>query len=117
MFYYADSMASLGVSRMRYGHPVDVPVTADFLSLLAINNDGDASTPSLVLPTNTAGDAFFPVLCDYSDGQFSKFFLVNDIEAGVVLLQSEELRYIVTGGIVSQCQYWELQTSAAGIEF
>lgn len=117
MFYYTDAMENLGVSRMRYGNPEDVPVTADFLSLLAINNDDDVSTPSLVLPVNTAGDAFWPVLCDYSDGQYSKFFLVRDLDAGIVTLESEEVRHIVTGGIVSQCQFWELQTWAVGIQF
>ena len=76
-----------------------MPVTVNFLTLLAINNGEDVSMPSLVLPVNTAGDAFWPVLCDYSDGQYSK------------------VRHIITGGIVSQCQYWELQTWAVGIQF
>jgi hypothetical protein len=86
MFYYTDELTNIGVSRMRYGTPVDVPVTADFLCLFAINSDNDASTPSLVLPVNTAGDAFWLVLCDYSDGQYSKFFLARDLDAGVATL-------------------------------
>lgn len=112
--YYTDTMEELGVSRFRLSELADLPITSDLVSLASVNYDSDPNTPGFIVAVDTAGSAFYTVICDYEDDQDSKFFLVKDVEAGIATLQNRDLMFTVTGGPVTECAFWALQTELPG---
>ncbi|RDI78344.1 hypothetical protein Vi05172_g11733 [Venturia inaequalis] len=51
-------------------------------------------------PTDTV---FFTTVCTYIDHQVPRLFLVKDIDAGMAMLQSADVEFSVTGGLVDTC--------------
>lgn len=115
--YYNDTMKALGVSRFRITELAGLPKTSDLVTLTSVNADESDSTPGFIVAVNTVGETFYTVLCSYSDDQDSKFFLVKDIESGIAQLQSPDLKFTVTGGDVSECEFWPLGTTLPGAYF
>ena len=106
-------MAAFNVSRIRLSTQDQVPKTADIITLVPIDYDGSGSAAEVYMAVDTKGNYFYPVVCDIQD-QPSKLFLVADAAAGLQELMAEELRYIVTGGIVQECCYMPFM-AASGV--
>lgn len=103
LYYYPDVMSAFNASRIRLGNETHLPKTADFISLMPINYDSDSSTANPLFAVNSNGDPYLTVLCTFTNGAASKMFIVSD-ETGIDALQTEALRYIVTGAPVDICQ-------------
>ena len=121
LHYYADTMESLGVSRLRVSETASIPVTADVLTFVAVRDteqgkQGIVQQGADLFPATSDGKIFYTVICDYGDGASSKLFVVEDIEQGVARLTQDDLQYIVTGGAVSQCQYWPFKAAVTGLD-
>ncbi|KAI9760678.1 MAG: hypothetical protein M4579_001542 [Chaenotheca gracillima] len=112
--YYPDTLSKFGVSRFRISDEDSVPKTADVVTLVPIDSDGSASTGGVYVAVNSNGDLLFPVICNIED-QASKFFLVSDVTTGTERLTQADLRYIVTGGIVSDCSFVPLLSNGQGL--
>ncbi|KAL8985282.1 MAG: hypothetical protein Q9205_000980 [Flavoplaca limonia] len=112
LHYYADSMATYNVSRLRLSEEACVPLSAEFVGLVPVIFD--PQLPAIYVPTDTNGGVFFPVTCDIQD-QESKSFLVTDTAEGIEKLKEESLRYTVTGGVVDECYFlaWEAPDGSA----
>ncbi|RDW56394.1 hypothetical protein BP5796_13216 [Coleophoma crateriformis] len=71
IFYYPDTMAKFGVSRVRLGNDTTFPKTADIVSLVPLDFDDSAVTPGVYVAvgttqgTNAAKTYFYPVICNY----------------------------------------------------
>ncbi|RDW59947.1 hypothetical protein BP6252_13034 [Coleophoma cylindrospora] len=120
IFYYPNTMAQFGISRLRLGNDTTFPRTADIVSLVPLDFDDSAVTPGVYVAvgTNQAANAaktyFYPVICNY-ESQVSKIFLVNDVKLGVLKLADPTMRYIVTGGVVTNCSYIAFMSSFSGM--
>jgi len=104
LHYYPDVMAAFNVSRIRLSTQDAVPVTSDIITLAPLDGDSENSAVSVYIAVDSKGDYFYPVTCNI-EGQPSKVFIVADPVKGLETLLLEELRYIVTGGIVQECFY------------
>lgn len=96
-------MTKFGVSRFRLSTQDAVPKTAEMVTLVPVDYSEGAS-PKVYMALDSMGNSFFPVVCDVQGGA-SKVFLVADSEAGLETLKGNGLRYIVTGGVVTDCYY------------
>ncbi|RDW58463.1 hypothetical protein BP5796_12393 [Coleophoma crateriformis] len=114
MFYYPDIMDAYGVSRFRMNFLDQIPVTSDFITFVPINDDGLSTTPGAYVAVDSSENVFFTVVCFYQD-QIARIFIVQDIDAGIANLQSPDLTYIVTGGVVTQCAAIDFVSDNAGI--
>ena len=112
LHYYPDTMAQLGVSRIRGAWQADIPQSADVVFLGPAATD-DPDTPFIYAAVDSQARPFGLVTCVYAEGP-SKLFLVDDVEAGTAKLKEESLRYTVTGGVVEECvEYpWVVPASA-----
>ncbi|KAF2148003.1 hypothetical protein K461DRAFT_316433 [Myriangium duriaei CBS 260.36] len=106
LHYYPDTMKTYGVSRIRVAAWGSIPKTANLISLSQIAGTSGAA---LLLAIDTLGNYFYPVVCTYSD-QSNKVFLAKDINQRSTLVQPS-LRYIITGGNVTQCDPLALQSA------
>lgn len=113
MHYYPDAMAKFGVSRFRMSTTDDFPKTADIVTLAPLNADDSTSTPGVYVAVDTKSQIFYPVVCNVQ-GQSSKLFLAMDPVGGLQTLMKEELRYILTGGVVENCSYIAFVSSGPG---
>ncbi|KAK4105537.1 hypothetical protein N658DRAFT_123209 [Parathielavia hyrcaniae] len=123
-FYHAyqDTLAELGVSRLRLHKPDRMPKTATPVVFASVVDDGvaggaEAGDMPYLMVSDLGGDIFFPVICVYaSDQVYPKVFLVKDVEAGVATLTSNrpEVLQAVTGGSVKQCGYVALTNGVPG---
>ena len=114
MHYYPDLMAAFGVSRFRIADYESLPKTADFITLVPFNYDDDNTTPNVLMAVDTQENAYYTVICNL-EGQNSKIFLVKDAQAGAARLMQEDLKFIVTGGVVTDCTYLPFVGSGAGL--
>ena len=101
LHYYPNVMAKYGVSRFRLSNETTIPKDAEIISLAPVDIRDDLDVYAAV---SLRGDVFMTVSCNIQ-GQFTKVFLVQDLESGVEKLKEEKLRYTVTGGIVEDCFY------------
>ncbi|KAF3009214.1 hypothetical protein E8E14_007660 [Neopestalotiopsis sp. 37M] len=100
LYYYPDEMSKLSVSRIRLGAWGSIPKGAQLASFVPFN-DGNGNEVLVVL--DTSGNYFWPVVCAL-DGQLNKVFIAQDPEEGPETLMSNgDLRYILTGGDVTDC--------------
>ncbi|GAM88132.1 hypothetical protein ANO11243_061630 [Dothideomycetidae sp. 11243] len=105
LHYFPDTMQTYGVSRFRVAAWGSIPRTANLISLVQMSGNGS----SLLFAIDSFGYYFYPVACVYSDGS-NKVFLIQDSTKIDTLLDAS-LRYIVTGGIVSECTPLALESS------
>ena len=104
LHYYPDVMAVFNVSRIRLSTQDAVPATSDIITLAPLDGDSENSAVSVYIAVDSKGAYFYPVTCNI-EGQPSKVFIVADPVKGLETLLMEELRYIVTGGVVQECFY------------
>jgi hypothetical protein len=102
--FYDDTMSKYGVSRFRLSTEDAIPKTAQIASLAALDYDDSDATKPVFVVADFSGNYYYTVVCTIS-GEYSKIFLVNDIEKGVETLQRLDLMYTVTGGDVTDCSY------------
>ncbi|KAL9636798.1 MAG: hypothetical protein Q9204_002117 [Flavoplaca sp. TL-2023a] len=102
--YYANSMTTYNVSRIRLSEEDQIPLTAQLIGFAPVDYSQDGSDPSIYLAVDTNDGVFFPITCDIQ-GQKSKVFLATDITQGIAMLKEEELQYTVTGGVVEDCYF------------
>lgn len=114
MHYHPDLMAAFGVSRFRMSTIDSFPKTADIVTLAPLNADDSTATPGVYVAADTQNHIYYPVVCNLQ-GQSSKIFLAADPVAGLQTLMREDLRYILTGGIVQNCFYLAFVNSGPGL--
>ncbi len=100
LHYFPDEVSSLGASRFRLATWDKLPVGARLANLVPIASDSDAGT-SMLVAIGTQGEYLFPVVCAI-ENQNNKVFLVKDTSA-VAALEAQDLKYVLTGGVASQC--------------
>ncbi|KAF2804907.1 uncharacterized protein BDZ99DRAFT_575098 [Mytilinidion resinicola] len=105
IFGYADTVRSMGVSRLRLGSVDAVPKTAALVSFVpAPLSNTTTGAPRYLTVVDTFGNIYVPVACLYNntqDGMTSaKLFLSNDTVSGPRRLESgdSEVTDQVTGG-------------------
>jgi hypothetical protein len=121
LHYYANTMSAVGVSRLRVSDEETVPQSAMLVALApyyGANSDdpssgvedlGDA-TDYYFVAVDADDNIFYPIICAYSDGSSPpKLFLAADPVAGVAMLQSPDVEFSITGGVVSACAALNLQ--------
>jgi len=97
--YYPDMMTAYSASRFRLAAWGSIPHGARLLTLTPLKS-GDVTA---LIAVDTLGQFFFPVLCSFEGAQQAKVFLVKDPTADLSFIADPELRFIMTGGVVSQC--------------
>jgi hypothetical protein len=97
--YYPDMMTAHGASRFRLAAWGSIPHGARILTLTPLKS-GDVTA---LLAVDTLGHFYFPVLCSFEGAQQAKVFLVKDPTADLSYIADPALRFIMTGGVVSQC--------------
>ncbi|PFH61972.1 hypothetical protein XA68_15634 [Ophiocordyceps unilateralis] len=104
MHYGTESMAKAGVSRIRLG-PADELHRSSRLVVWTVeyNPDAPEGMRRYYLVRNADGDVFYPLVCEYSNGEGAKVFLAKDPDEGVKTLESDDVAYSITGGYVSSC--------------
>jgi hypothetical protein len=102
--FYNDTMTTYGVTCFRLSYGDAIPKTAQPPSIIALDYDDNDATKPVFVAADLAGSFYYTVVCAI-DGEYSKVFLVADIDAGVETLKKPELVYTVTGGVVSDCSY------------
>jgi hypothetical protein len=109
MYYHTNTMEAAGVSRLRLADE-EAPITGtSAVALVAWNStevgtDLDADIEGLYFAADYDTDAFFWLsFCSYKDGQPPKVFIVEDIEKGIAVLESGDVKFSVTGGDIDKC--------------
>lgn len=106
--YYPDMLAAHGASRFRLAAWGSIPHGARLLTLTPLKS-GDVTD---LLAVDTLGHFYFPVLCSFEGAQQAKVFLVKDPTADLSFIADPELRFILTGGVVSQCNLLALTSKS-----
>ncbi|KAK6076722.1 hypothetical protein SCUP234_07117 [Seiridium cupressi] len=109
LYYYPAEMSKLSVSRLRLGAWGSIPLGAQLVSLVPFN-DGNGNNVLVIL--DTSGNYYWPIVCAL-DGKLNKVFIAQDPDEGPEILMSNgDLRYILTGGDVTDCGPLALTASA-----
>lgn len=121
--YYKNTMDKVGVSRLRVSDGELLPSEAVVVALAPYDTENQESPiRKRQNVTVTNGDStsnddvgyeffaldpdyniFYLVVCTYTNNAMSRMFLVADPEAGVAALQSKDIEYSITGGVVETC--------------
>jgi hypothetical protein len=89
LHYYKNTMSKLGVSCLRVS-----------------DEDDDLESPDTFSAFDSNVNQFFPVFCAYAHAIMPpKVFVVNNVTTGLDILQSPDLEFIVTGGLIDDCYY------------
>ncbi|KAI3607092.1 hypothetical protein WG66_007900, partial [Moniliophthora roreri] len=103
---YVDTLQNLGVSRVRLASVDETPSTSVYITFNRYEvNDASNQPVEVLLATTSSTDPemyYYPVVCVYGDKQWSKLFLVQDIDAGVKVLQDPQYQATITGGLVTE---------------
>ncbi|VUC29967.1 unnamed protein product [Clonostachys rosea] len=103
-----NTMSVVGVSRLRYTDEEHVPGTSVYVGLAPYYYDDDDSQeeprPSMLVAVDKNDNILFPAVCTYKDGQGAKIYVIGeDIEAGLAMLESPDVKYTITNGDVDKC--------------
>ena len=102
LHYFPDEVSSLGASRLRLATWDKLTIGSRLIDLVPITSDTDAST-SMLVAVDGEGTYLFPVMCAI-ENQNNKIFLVKDTSAASLkALEAEDLKFVLTGGVASQC--------------
>lgn len=107
---YVDTLANLGVSRLRLADGDSLPTTFVMLTLAPVD-PGTGS--SIMMAFDTAGNSYYPLLCVY-DNLYPKIFIAKDADAGSAVLQDTADIGTLTGGTVKQCGFFGFGDGANG---
>ncbi|KAG5955560.1 hypothetical protein E4U57_003363 [Claviceps arundinis] len=108
----ADTMSTLGVSRLRTSDVDMAPKTGVAVALVPLRDEEGTQKRKreqrkeleLYVAMDPSGGVFYPVVCDYVDqGSVSKLFLVRDMNKGLEVLKRGDVVRSVTGGEVEKC--------------
>jgi hypothetical protein len=122
LHYYGNTMNATGVSRLRVSDEESVPeggVVVAFASFGSNDTDTSGSTTDdgYYIAIDPDLNVYYPVLCTYTDGQVPKLFVVTDPVAGVTVLQSKDVEYSVTGGVVGACYPMPILMGSWGADY
>ena len=102
LHYFPDEVSSLGASRLRLATWDKLTIGSRLIDLVPITSDTDASI-SMLVAVDAEGTYLFPVMCAI-ENQNNKIFLVKDTSAASLkALEAEDLKFVLTGGVASQC--------------
>lgn len=113
-YYYPEEMSATGVSRLRHSAIESVPnnVESIFFEPNVPEDDGsDGELPSdPIYVARTADSSYFATaVCLFADPTLpAKIFLIEDLEKGIEMLKSPDIKYSITGGDVTECFYLPL---------
>jgi hypothetical protein len=108
-YYHDDAMKAAGVSRLRLGDEESPVLSTSAVAMAAWNaeqagTEYDADIEGLYMVVDyTTDDVYWLSFCTYKDGQAPKVFVVADLDAGLAVLESQDVKYSVTGGEVEKC--------------
>ncbi|CAN9275031.1 unnamed protein product [Alternaria alternata] len=108
-YYHDDAMKAAGVSRLRLGDEQSPVLGTSAIAMLAwkaelTGTQYDADLEGLYTVADYATEAIYWLsFCTYKDGQAPKVFVVADLDAGMAVLESVDVKYSVTGGDVEKC--------------
>lgn len=122
LHFYSDTMNATGVSRLRVANEEAVPEGSQivvFAEMGANDTDttNDTANDAFYIAVDQDLNVFYPVLCTYTDGGVSKLFVVSDAVAGVAMLQSPDVQFSITGGVVGVCYTMPIYMGAWGAEY
>jgi len=109
LYYYINTMTAAGVSRLRLGDEEQPVVGTSAVALVAWHAEEagaevDADIEGLYFAADyDTKDFFWLTFCSYKDGQPPKMFVVQDMEKGIAVLESGDVKYSVTGGDIDKC--------------
>ena len=120
MHYYNNTMSVVGISRLRVASQDQLPKNSVPVALAPIDlsadpnaacttcggknsTDGDINDNTLYFAVDSFENIFFTAVCTYSDNSVPKLFVINDVDAGLAMLQSPDVEYSITGGKVDEC--------------
>jgi len=109
LYYYQNTMSAAGVSRLRLGDEEEPVVGTSAVALVAWHAEEagaavDADIEGLYFAADyDTKDFFWLTFCTYKDGQPPKMFVVQDMDKGIAVLESGDVKYSVTGGDVDKC--------------
>lgn len=121
LHYYNNTMAKVGVSRLRTGDQEQLPNTSIYVSLVPVDtsdeDSDDSTSSSQLVAMDPATNIFFPAICTYNatdngtttSTQSPKIFLVRDALKGLETLMNPDIMYSITGGPVKECYLLPLQ--------
>ncbi|CAK7215121.1 hypothetical protein SBRCBS47491_002374 [Sporothrix bragantina] len=117
---YTDTLATLGVSRMRLHEPDEMPKTAQPIVLAAATLANSTSTGlPYIVASDLGGGIYFPIICIYESGSvYPKIFLAKDPDAGAATLMSNDVdvRKQVTGAAIKSCGYVPITNGVMGVD-
>jgi hypothetical protein len=106
LHYYINTMSKLGVFRLRVSDEEAIPIGSSYLSLNPSDEDADFKSPDTFTSFDSNGNQFLPVVCVYTNAtMLPKVFVVNNVTTGLDILQSPDLEFIVTSGLIDECHY------------
>jgi hypothetical protein len=98
---YADTLASLGVSRLRLATLDAMPLQSVLVTLVPI---AVAQGKFAYVAVTSDGQVYWLITC-LLDAQMPKVFLAKDISVGAATLMDQSLETTLTGGNVTSCGY------------
>jgi hypothetical protein len=108
-YYHDDAMKAAGVSRLRLGDEQSPVLGTSAVAMLAwkaelTGTEYNADLEGLYTVADYATEAIYWLsFCTYKDGQAPKVFVVADLDAGMAVLESVDVKYSITGGDVEKC--------------
>jgi hypothetical protein len=116
LFYFnPQEMKATGVSRLRHSAMENMPANAEYVFFEPNTIEGDGATDD-ELPDDpiylakTVDDVYYATaVCLFTDPTLpAKVFLIEDVEKGVEMLKSPDIKYSIAGGEVTECFYLPL---------
>jgi hypothetical protein len=113
LFYFnPQEMKATGVSRLRHSAIENMPTNAEyvFFEPNAIEGDDDDLPDDPIYLAKTVDEVYYATaVCLFADPTLpAKVFLVEDVEKGVEMLKSPDIKYSIAGGDVTECFYLPL---------
>ncbi|KAF4549188.1 Hypothetical protein D9617_23g006030 [Elsinoe fawcettii] len=108
--YFPDLMSTYGASRFRLAKWGKIPIGARIITLMPLTVDGK----TVLVATDTLGNYFFPITCAYDGNANLKVFLVKDSSGDLSFMTDKMLRFVMTGGVVSECNPVSLTADGVG---
>lgn len=100
MHYYASTMNTLGVSRLRSSPAYKIPNGA-VATVLVPAPAADGSF--FYMAADASQQIFYPIVCDFANNAVPRVFLAKDISAGIQVLEGGSAVRSITGAQVEKC--------------
>lgn len=98
LYYYPAEMSTVAASRLRLGAWGSIPLGAQLIEFAPLT----VGRTNMLVAFDTLGNHYWPFMCGL-EGALNKIFLVADATKGAALLESADLQFTITGGIVESC--------------